>query len=76
MQGTRIRLFLLVSTAALLYHADMQRTNGKTGSWPHSNIVLFVVPGGLQLIFICGFGQRNVLVSLPTLLSVCKLKAS
>lgn len=76
MQGMNIRSFLLVPTAALVYYGDVQRTNSKISSWPHSNIVLFVVPEGFQLIFICGFGQRNVLVNLPSPISVCKLKAS
>jgi len=71
-----IWLFLLVPTAAFVYRADVQRTNGETSSWPHSNIVLVVVPEGFQLIFVCGFGRSNVLVNLPSLISACKLKAS
>lgn len=74
--GINIRLFRLVLTAALAYHGDAQGRYGKKSSWPHSNIVLFVVPEGFQWIFICGFGQRNAVVNLPSLISVCKLKAS
>lgn len=75
MEGTEGDLFLC--TAALAFHAsDIQRTNGKTSSWPHSNIVLFVFPEACQLIFISGFGQKNELVNLPSLISVCKLTAS
>lgn len=76
MWGVKIRLFLLAPTAALLCYGDVQRTNGKTSSWPRSNVVLFVVPEGSQSISICGFGQRNILVNLPSLISACKLKAS